>query len=295
MMPSQLAYALALASSSCFAGASLIFTEISRRVSPLWMNAFKALVAWVLFAGTILVFNLWVQLPSKVVWALLASGVLGLGIGDIFLLNAYARMGAARTLILYGFQPFFLGIASYFIFGQDFGGYRLLAIIFFVGCLFTFSLEKFREAGHWELPGLAAALTGVLFDNAGVILSRWAFDQVPEMTAFQANFVRCSSALVFFFIFSRFYAVNLAAGWRKLTPGGKRLAVISACLGTYLSLFLYLTAIKIGHLASLSALGVTGPIITSAMECAYDRKRPSKYLITSLGLFAVGFAILVLF
>lgn len=293
-MISPLSYLLALASSTCFAGASLIFTEISRRVSPLWMNAFKAIVAWFLFGATILIFNLWIELPPKVVAALVISGVVGLGIGDVFLLNAYARMGAARTLILYGFQPFFIGIASFFIFGQEFGGSRLLAIFFFVGCLFIFSLEKFREVGHWEIKGLLAALVGVMFDNAGLILSRWAFDQAPDLSAFQANFVRCSGALVFFALFARVYAVNLRTGWQKLNPSGRKLAVISVFLGTYLSLFLYLTAIKIGHLASLSALGISGPIITSAMECAYYRRAPSRYLLAALALLLAGFAVLIL-
>ncbi len=239
-------------------------------------------------------FGLWVELPTKVIWALVASGAVGLGIGDVFLLGAYARMGAARTLILYGFQPFFIGAMSYALFGQELAGQRMIAIIFFVGCLYTFSLEKFREAGHWEIPGLVSALVGVAFDNFGVILSRWSFDQVPEMNAFQANFIRCGGALVFFAVFSLFKPVNLKAGWDKLDRQGKHLAFIAATMGTFLSLFLYLTAVKIGHLASISALGVSGPIITSAMECAYYRKPPSKYLLTALALFLGGFSLLVL-
>jgi drug/metabolite transporter (DMT)-like permease len=235
-----------------------------------------------------------VNLPWPAAAALVASGILGLGIGDIFLLNAYARMGAARTLILYGFQPFFIGALSYFFFGQELAGQRMVAVFFFVGCLFTFSLEKYRQAGHWEIPGLVAALVGVAFDNCGVVLSRWAFDQVPAMDALQANFLRCSGALAFYAVFAQVRRVDLAKGWRKLDRGGKKLAFISAAMGTFLALFLYLTAVKIGHLASISALGVVGPILTSAMECAYYRKAPSKYLLTALALFLGGFSLLML-
>jgi drug/metabolite transporter (DMT)-like permease len=288
-----MAYLLALASSTSFSVASLIFTEISRRVSPLWMNAFKAIVAWVLFGLTVLIFNFWVDLDGSVVLALVVSGMLGLGIGDVFLLNAYARMGAARTLILFGFQPFFIGIAAHFVFGQEIGGMKMIAVIFFVGCLFTFSLEKFREEGHWELPGLAAALTGVIFDNCGLILSRWAFDQAQDMNAFQANFLRCSGALLFFAVFSLFRPIKLREGWLKLDRSSRKLALVAVAMGTFLSLFLYLTAVKIGHLASLSALGVIGPILTSAFECAYYRKRPSAYLLVALLLFVVGFSVLI--
>lgn len=259
------------------------------------MNAFKAIVAWILFAAVGLLLRDWVHLSSEVMWALLISGTIGLGIGDLFLLNAYARMGAARTMILYGFQPFFIGAAAQFLFGQQLSAMRSLAILFFVGCLFSFSLEKYREAGHWELPGLISALLGVLFDNAGVILSRWAFDQTPEMNAFQANLFRCTGAMAFFMIYSFACPINLTGGWKKLGPHGRRLALIGTALGTFLSLFLYLTAIKIGHLASVSAVAVVGPILAAAMECVYYRRRPSPYLMVALLLFLLGFSLLVVF
>jgi drug/metabolite transporter (DMT)-like permease len=183
---------------------------------------------------------------------------------------------------------------SYALFGQELAGQKMVAVIFFVGCLFTFSLEKYREAGHWEIPGLVAALTGVAFDNCGVILSRWSFDQVPAMSAFQANFIRCSGALIFFAFYTWVHPVKLQAGWQKLNGRGRQLAFAAAGLGTFVSLFLYLTAVKIGHLASISALGVVGPIITSAMECVYYRRPPSKYLLTALALFLGGFSLLIL-
>lgn len=287
-----LAYILAIASSTCFAGASLIFTEISRRVSPVWMNAFKAGVALILFVATASVFGLWMSLPWTVLGALVMSGILGLAIGDIFLLTAYARMGSARTMILYGFQPFFLGVAGHFLFNQPMEWLRVTAVLFFVACLFIFSLEKYRSEGHWEIPGLLAALVGVMFDNTGVVLSRWAFEQVPSLDAFQANVWRCVGAVAFFLLFALVRPVQLRGGWQRLTPQGRVLALTSAALGTYLSLGLYLTAVKIGHLMTLSAVGVAGPLISSAMECAYYKKRPSIYLLTALGFFVAGFAIL---
>ncbi len=291
-MSPEFAYFFALASSTCFAVASLIFADLSRRVSPLWMNAFKAVAAWIFFSLTLLVLQQPIPTSSAIVGALLISGALGLGLGDVFLLTAYARMGAARTLILFGFQPFFIGVAAHWLFNQPMTWIRMLALVFFMGCLFAFSLEKFRQQGHWEVYGLVAALLGVLLDNTGLLISRWAFEQDASMSAFQANFWRCLGAMIFFLILNRFRSVQLVSGWRTLTIDMRQLATLSAFLGTYLSLFLYLTAVKIGHLASISALGVAGPIITSGLECAYERRWPSKYLLVALLLFTIGFVIL---
>jgi drug/metabolite transporter (DMT)-like permease len=288
------AYVFAIASTTCFAGASLLFAELARKVSPLWMNAFKAALAWIFFVVTSAAFQLWVPLPGKVVYALLASGILGLAVGDIFLLTAYARIGAARTLILFGFQPFFLGVAAHFLFGQDFDWLKVLALVFFLFCLFTFSLEKFRQQGHWEWIGLLAALAGVLFDNCGLLLSRWAFEQVPDLSAIQTNIWRCGAAFVFFLIFGQVRQVGWKSGWRKLTPHWRRLAVFSVFLGTFLSLLFYLTAVKIGHLASISGVGIAGPMIASLFECIYYRKRPTGYLLVALCFYLTGIYTLTL-
>lgn len=288
------AYLLALGSATCFSYASLFFATLSRRLSPLWMNVFKASVAWICFAAVTLIFHMWVGVGFQVFLALFISGLVGLAIGDIFLLSAYARIGSARTIILYGFQPLFIGIAAHYVFGQEMSGLRLLAVFFFMACVFTFALEKFRRHKHWEIAGLSMALIGVLLDNTGVILSRWAFDQAPAMNAFQANLIRCTGALVFFCAFGAVKRVHLVSGWRKLQASERGLALMSSFLGTFMSLFLYLSAVKIGHLASIAALGVAAPILSSAMESLYLKKAPSKYLLIALGLFISGFVLLTM-
>ncbi|MGZ3723836.1 MAG: EamA family transporter [Bdellovibrionales bacterium] len=289
-----LAYYLALGSSLCFAGGSLLFADIARKISPLWMNAFKAILAWVCFSATVVIFGVWVQLSTLQIAALLGSGILGLAIGDIFLLTAYARMGAARTLILWGFQPLFIAVEAYFLFHQDLSWTLALAVLFFLACLFTFSLEKFKQDGHWELYGLGAALIAVILDNSGLVLSRWVFDTAPDMNAFQCNFIRSSGALMFFFVFGSVRKIHLLDGWRRLGSHGRVVATVASFLGCFFSLCLYLTAVKIGHLASISALSAAGPILASAMECLYLRKRPTAYLLIALALFLAGFAILTL-
>lgn len=285
-------YVLCLASTLCFSLASLVMTDLSRRLSPAWVNFMKVSVAWVAFGVTALLVSGWVPIGNLVWAALLTSGVLGLAIGDMFLFTAYVRMGPARTLILFGFQPFFLGTAAHFLLGQQMTWIKSVAVIFFLLCLFTFSLEKFREHGHWEIWGLVAALIGVIFDNSGVLLTRWAFDHAPGMTAFQANWIRCSSALAFFAVFTIVRPIGLIKGWRALDLNSRGLAVGCAFLGTFMSLFFYLTAVKTGHLASISAMGICGPIMAAFFECIYYRRAPSRYLLTALLFFIVGFGIL---
>ncbi|MCK6596429.1 MAG: hypothetical protein L6Q33_14615, partial [Bacteriovoracaceae bacterium] len=78
----------ALGATLCFSYSSTIFTEFSRSITPQWMNAFKAIVALFLFSITVVIFNLWTP-PSLISFnVLILSGLLGLMIGDMYMLKA---------------------------------------------------------------------------------------------------------------------------------------------------------------------------------------------------------------
>jgi drug/metabolite transporter (DMT)-like permease len=289
-------YLLALGSSLCFALASLVFTEVARKVSPLWMNATKSGLALVCFTFVVLVFDLWIWPQSYwTIAALFVSGIIGLAIGDIFLLTAYRRIGASRTLMLFGFQPLFMGAAGHFFFSQTMTWQRSLAVVFALLCLFTVSWEKYRSEGHWELKGLLAALAGVVLDNVGLILSRWAFDTTPDLHPMQANMIRCLGATVFFTAAFRLFSVQpgFREGWVRLSVSWRFWTVIASVFGTFFSLFLYLSAVRVGHLASLASVGLAGPLFAAMGECVWHRHWPSRYLVLAFLWFVIGFALVL--
>jgi drug/metabolite transporter (DMT)-like permease len=289
------AYFYALAASVSFSTASLFFAVYAKNISSLWMNYFKTTICFICLTLSLVFFVKWQAVPISVVGALVVSGILGLGLGDLFLLSAFARMGAGRTLILFGFQPLILGVSSWYLFAQPLSLYKLIAVFFFLICLFLFSLEKFKEEGHWEIKGLIAALLGVMFDNSGILLTRWSFDSAPEMGVVQANFIRASGALLFYFTFNPFLKSGLIQHFKKLTQQQKIVITVASAAGTFVSLVLYLSAVRVAHLASLSAIGVFGPLYSTTLECVIAKKAPSRYLILALFSFLIGFVILLLF
>lgn len=294
MTPYHSSLLFALCSTLSFATSSLVFAEYSRRISVLWMNCFKCLVAITLLGITITFSTGW-RTPSLPAFSGLAlSGLIGLNIGDLFLLNAFASLGAARTLMVFGFQPLFLGIAATLLFNQDFDPRRLLAVVFLIACLFTFSLERFRKERNWGLFGLVNALMGVSLDACGILLSRASFEHAPNISSLEGNFYRCAGALIGFVAISRFRPIRIAEGFKKIESIKARTIVIAASIGgTYVSLLLYLNAVKIGHLASISSITITGPIFATALESLIYRRAPSRYLILAFIFFGTGFYILM--
>ncbi len=161
-------------------------------------------------------------------------------------------------------------------------------------CLFTFSLERYRSEKNWELTGLFFALAGVCLDSCGVLLTRAAFNDSPQIAAMEGHFYRCLGALLGFAIISRFRPFAFAGVLEAMSRRGRLLVIAASLGGTYLSLLLYLSAVKIGHLASISAIAITGPMFATLLESVVHRKAPSAYLYVAFLFFAIGFYILVL-
>ncbi len=286
-------YLFAVGANLCFALGSQVYTLFSRKVGPAWMNLFKAFVAFILFGVTITLIGGWNSVQPLYIGLLVFSGMIGLGVGDVFLLRSFSEMGPGRTLMLFGFQPLVLGTIGYVIFSQKVDFEKFWAITFFILCILTFSIEAFRRDGHWQLKGILMAFGGMLLDATGIIFTRLSFDNNPELTPLEGNFYRCFGAILVFVIWNFFRPINFTGTFKKLSKKEKWMAIGGSALGTYLSLGLYLMALQKAHLASLSGIAITGTIFSSAFECIIEKRWPSKYLIIAFIFFLLGMNILV--
>jgi drug/metabolite transporter (DMT)-like permease len=286
----------ALGATLCFAYSSTIFTEFSRKISPFWMNSFKAFIALAAFWLTILLSRSWVTPDYRSVIAFISSGCIGLMIGDIFMLHAMKDLGASRMLMIFGLQPFFLGLGGYFLFNQAFSFINFLGVIFMLCCLYTISLESYKKSGTWQLRGMFLGLIAILLDGIGILMTRYGFDTTPGILSSQVNGIRCFGAVIGFFIINYFYypksqQVHFRAEWAPLTKNEKIKLIIGSIGGTYCSLMLYLTAVSKGQLSVISSVSVTGPMFAGIFECVRDRKFPSLYLFAAFIFFIGGFII----
>jgi drug/metabolite transporter (DMT)-like permease len=294
IQPGSLAYVLALGSNLCFAAGSLVFAHYSKTISVAWMNCFKACVA--LSAGLVfvlLVYGTEVH-PWVSIWPFLLSGLIGLNLADLFLLKSFAEIGASRSLMLFGFSPLILGVIGRYFFNQDFELFRLLAIFALIGCLLTFSYERYQVQGNWEIRGLINAMLGVFLDAIGTILTRYGFDHAPDIEPLQGHVYRCIGAVLGFVVLARFWPFDFFGRMKRLSKAAWIYLLLGSFAGCFLSLALYLTAVRYGHLASLSAIAVTSPLFAALLEAGIHRRKPSKYLLAAFGMFLVGLWILVL-
>lgn len=291
-MPNYAPYIMTLSSAVLFSFSTIIFTHFSRQISPLWMNTFKAIVAFVGFSLLVTFVYGWHPITHVSLASFLVSGFFGLGSADVCLFIAFTAIGPARTLMVFGFAPVINGVISYFLFDQELSFRKLFAIVFMILCLLTFSYERYKKRGHWEVRGLLFAVLGVSLDCLGIILSRYGFDQSPQVLPVEGNFYRCIGALITFFIFTRISPIYLWQNFYRLKITDKGLAFLSSFLGTFLSLWLFLSAIQIGHLATISAIAVTAPFLAALFETIFYKEKPSQYLLVASCFFIIGFSVL---
>lgn len=255
------------------------------------MNYLKVLVAFFLFSLTFLLTKDWVQVANTEMNLLFISGFIGLGIGDVFLLTAFVRLGPARTLVLFSFQPIIFLFVDNFLFGLEIHATNLVAIAIFILCLLLFAIENKNPEKKWELAPLLIALTGILLDGVGLFLTKKSFAALPDLSGLQANIIRSIGAISFYFILQFFKPINLFSKFKSLENPKKAFAIFICITGTYASLLCYLNALKLGALSMVTAISVTSPIFSTIFESIFDKKKPTKTLYICLILFIIAFSL----
>lgn len=283
MTQDTLAYIYSFSAVFTFSFAAIGFTYLSNKVSALWMNIFKCLFSFLISLPLVLYLNHQFYWSFAESWPFYLSGFIGLNLGDWMLLNAYRRIGPARTLLLFGFQPLIAGGFSYYVWGEAVYPKQLIAIIFFIICLILFSYEKFRVHRKWEFAGLLFALGGVTLDSIGVILTRYGFNESPHINGIEAQYIRTLAALLSFLLFiplvrKNIIRIDFIKNLKALSTNEKLLASMSSFLGTFLSLAFYMQAVKIGKLAAVTSIVLTDPMMSTFFESMWLKKWPSKYL-----------------
>lgn len=259
----------------------------------MWINQVKVLVAFLCFVIAMVFSKQLVPIGLSPSLMLLLSGFCGMCVGDIFLFKAFTTLGTGRSLVLYSFQPLMLGIYGFLFLGQIFNLNQFLAVVCMVVCILIFMLERNRLTGSWDLRSFLWAFFGITMDAIGVMLTRSAYESEPSLETFQVNTIRCVGALIGFLLISPKSYVQVFKDVAGLRKREQSLLVGASICGCFISLTLYLAALKYAHVGTLTSIAITGPVWVSILECAYHRRAPNAYLLGAFAFFLTGFYLMV--
>lgn len=286
-------YALAIGANLSYSTASMIFTLFARRFSSMWINQIKVVIALVAFIIGMLITGQSTELNLPTTSLLVLSGLIGLCVGDIFLFRAFVTLGAGRSLVLYSFQPLMVGVYGYFFLNQIFTLNQTLSVVCMIICIFIFMLERNRMTGSWDLRSFIWAFLGITLDALGIMLTRSAYEMNPALETYQVNVVRCLGAVAGFILISPKSYLAVARDIKVMVARDRLLVFSSSFIGCFVSLTMYLAALKYAHVGTLTAIAITGPIWVSLLECVYQRKLPNYFLICAFCFFLTGFYLML--
>lgn len=287
-------YTLAVGANLAFSTASMVFSYFAKRFSSMWMNQVKVIIALIAFTIALLTSSTWTSINSTSTALLLLSGFSGLCLGDIFLFRAFATLGPGRALVLYSFDPLIVGLYGFFFLGQIFTANQTLAVFCMIICVFIFMFERNKMTGTWDLKSFFWAFLGICLDAFGVMMTRTSYEMNPDLETFQVNVIRCIGAIIgFILIAPKSYPV-VFKDVLNLSKRDLAMLVGASIAGTFLSLTLYLTALKYAHVGTLTAISITGPVWVAILESIYFRRLPSRYLVMAFCFFLTGFYLMAI-
>ncbi len=290
MNPAFSAYLYAFGANLCFGSASIGFSKFARNHSPLFINQIKVLIAFICFLLAAVFIEGFISLPTMSIFYLMFSGFIGLFLADSFMFKAFVELGPSRTLMMFSLQPFLLGLYGYFFLSQSMNFFQFLAVFCMIACVFLVLLERNRVTGVWAFRAFLVALLGVVFDALGVMLSRQGFELSPNLGPFEANFYRAVGAIIGFMVFRPKSFLKIKKRFTALSTHDRKLSIMASIIGTFISLSFYLKAIKTAHVATLTAMTITGPIWVSLIEHVREKTLPHRILWIALVFFVAGFA-----
>lgn len=269
----------------------IFFERASKRTSSLAVSFLRMIFG----LGLISVF-LWIYRgnpfatdasPSAWLWLSL-SGIVGFVIGDIFLFEAYVRIGTRITLLLMSLSPVLTGLLSYFIFGESLEPLAIVGIALTLAGIAVVILTR-GEKNNLKLRvdsyGVFCGLMGAVGQSVGLILSKQGMGDYDPFAATQVRIIASIVGFILLFL--------IGNHWQKLRVllddrQSARLTAAGALFGPVLGVGFSLLAIQNAPAAVAAAIMSIMPVLVIPVNWLAFREKIKWFealgaLVTVLG------------
>lgn len=261
-----------------WAGTSIIFENISKKISSARLNFYKGSFALMLLAVTSLILG--ERIPTinwNEISVLAISGVIGIALGDTAYFQAVKKVGARRALTLFTLAPPMSALIALIFLGEQ------LSLMTWIGIMITVcgviwvvteesGDEKIQIKKEDLLPGILFGALAALGQATGVVMTRSVLTQT-NLTTLQSTVVRLAPALVALIII----IMIMGRGYEKLEKESidKKLigkVVLASIIGAYICLWLQQIAIENLQAGIAQTMLSTSPIFILPMVALRGEK-----------------------
>lgn len=284
--------AFALACAFFWAFAVILFKKAGKNFSPIALNIYKSVVAMILIGLTMLVMGIPFvpDVPPRVWWLLILSGIFGVTLADIFYFSSLNRLGAGMVAVVECmYLPCVLGF-SYLLLGERMGfwgiiGSTLVLCAILVGAVPLKNLTAGDIHKGQDLWGICSGLLAMMFVALGIVIAK---DVLDRADVFWATFVRVTAGLVGLvpivlchperMRFAR--ELKFSNAWLNAFP-----ATVS---GNYIALVLWVAGMKYTTASRAAVLNQMSTIFIFILATVWLKEKMTGRRLASIALAVIG-------
>jgi drug/metabolite transporter (DMT)-like permease len=184
--------AAAVTTAALWGGSALAFSAASRRIGSFRVNQLRLLLACGVLGAALAVHAVVAGAlafpPGPQAALLLASGLVGLTLGDAALFRAFVLLGARRVVLLTALAPVFVAFLAIPLLGERLGAVGVLGMAVTLGGI-AWVLRERREddppEGHVR-EGVLLGVVAAFGQAGGAVLAKAGLGQAPDGSALRA-------------------------------------------------------------------------------------------------------------
>jgi len=286
---------LSLSAAVLWALAIVLFKKSGESVHPVALNTFKDVSAMLLYIPTLAFagVSLLQPFPLSDYLLLLASGVIGIAVGDTLLFKSLFMIGAGPSaLVSCLYSPFIIGL-SYLWIGERLTPLQLVGVALIVAAVLEATRvdDRTKLGLNRRLAGMGWGVLAQISMAVGVVMIKPLLDEAPLLWAVEIRLIGGVLALLLFLW------VNPARGRilsTLLVRGSRSYTVTSSAIGGYLAMVIWLGGMKLTTASIASALNQTNTIFVLIFASLILRERITPGRVVAIVLAAAG-ALMVTF
>ena len=286
---------LSLVAAVLWALAIVLFRKSGEVVHPVALNTFKDVLAMLLYVPTLALagVSLFQPYPFSDYLLLLASGAIGIAVGDTLLFKSLFTIGAGPSaLVSCLYSPFIIGL-SYIWIGERLTLLQLLGAALIVTAVLEATRVEHRSKVELRrrLAGIGWGVLAQASMAVGVVMIKPLLDEAPLLWAVEIRLIGGVAALLLFLWVNPARKKILAT---LLVRGHRGYTLASSVIGGYIAMVIWLGGIKLTKASIASALNQTNTIFVLIFAALILRERITPGRVIAILLAAAG-ALMVIF
>jgi drug/metabolite transporter (DMT)-like permease len=259
------------------------------------LNAFKDVLAMLLYFPTLALagVSLIQPYPAGDYLLLLASGVIGIAVGDTLLFKSLFAIGAGPSaLVSCLYSPFIIAL-SYVWIGERLAPLQLVGVALIVAAVAEATRMEDRSAValRRRLAGIGWGVLAQASMAVGVVMIKPLLDEAPLLWSVEIRLIGGVAALLLFLWASpsrgRILSTLLLRGHRGYT-------LASSAIGGYVAMVVWLGGIKLTKASIAAALNQTNTIFVLIFAALVLRERITPGRVVAILLAAAGALMVIL-